>query len=297
MSLKKPLSIMAIAGTAIATLLVLLGDRNSEQRLATAPEYERVWSDPEINNALSKTVNNASADGVSEDFRLDIGRLYDLSYETDPALMDFASSINKSPACVVDIAKRVVENDPTVNVRCENNKVAGNSSKVLLPGDYESVCRYIDSHEYCRKVKVADHPYEEYSDEELLSLVTSSPEAAVILARRVVDASESRIFYEHAVALSGRPGPLEEWMLHRNTGGLIRMNGELDVERAIVGYEIYLTTARLNYGSDALREYERILIEQGIDLEPIKQRAAVTYEELTDLRKTLVGMNWEDRSS
>jgi len=133
----------------------------------------------------------------------------------------------------------------TDSKRFTNKSGVTADAMIVIPGQYETVCRTYGAHEYSHRVKVADHPYENYSDKELYALANSSPEAAIILARRVPNNIESEKYYEIAMALSGRPGPLEEWMMHRNLGGLVRHNGVLDIDKAILGYEVYLTTSRL----------------------------------------------------
>lgn len=274
--------------------LVILAVLASGNRPATAPagldaasdeSPPDVWSEPEVLNSLT--------DGVDSEFRFDTGRLYDVAYEADPALIAFATSIGKTPACLIDIVRMQVEGSTEPPARCEYKAPSHASDQVVIPGAYETVCRTIGTQEICRRVKVADHPYEQYSDGELRSLAETSPEAAVILARRSPDDSEAEAYYERAVALSGKPGPLEEWMLHRNLGGLVHIDGSLDVGKAKMGYEIYLTTSRLGYGVEAVAEYERVLIEAEIDLAPIRSRANERFERLTETREAIVATGWE----
>lgn len=247
---------------------------------------ESVWSNPDIANSLTNDIDT--------DFKIDINRLYDLAYENDQRLADFARSINKSPACVIAIAKLHIDNLDTIRSSCKNSDPSTlNESFVVLPGTYETVCRTLGGDEVCRRVKVADHPYEKYSSDELGALATTSPEAAIILARRLEDDDSSERLYEQAVALSGRPGPLEEWMLHRNVGGLVYVNGQLDVEKAIVGLEIYLTTARLGYAEDAVAEYVRVLRSENVDIDEIQQRADARFSRISATRKSLLAEEWE----
>ncbi len=249
------------------------------------PSTNVVWATPNISNALSDTVES--------EFELDAGRLYDIGYESDPALVEFSQSIGKSPGCVLEMAKRVVDQVEPDLSRCRGESDSNSfDDLVLLPGTYESVCRMQQGQEICRRMKVADHPYERYSDDELRSLALSSPEASIILARRLEDDAASERYYERAVALSGRPGPLAEWMLQRNLGGLVRHDGVLDIDKAALGYEIYLTTSRLGYGADAVAEFERVLSEEGVDVRAIQKKAADRFQRITDLRSSLVSDAW-----
>ena len=198
-----------------------------------------------------------------DNFRFDMDRLYDLSYEVDPELVEFASSIDVVPSCLIRFIKAQKEKQP--GPHCGRVQTADHSAHMLIPGVYETFCYSVGSDEVCRRVKTSDHPYESYSDAELIALSESSPEAAVILARRVSDPQESAEFYEKAVVLSGKPGPLEEWMYQKDKGGLEWRNGLLDVEKAKVGYGVYAITSRLGYGEKALQEYKHALVEAGVD--------------------------------
>lgn len=283
--------IIVVAGLVALLILAALASvnrpvaPNGESGVLADESVPDVWSEPEALNSLT--------DAVESEFQFDAGRLYDLSYETDSGLVAFAESIGKTPACLIDLVKRQVEGSAEAPLRCADRPSGHASNKVVTPGTYETVCRNMGAQEVCRRVKVADHPYERYSDAELRSLAETSPEAAVILARRSQDEGEAEAYYERAVALSGKPGPLEEWMLHRNLGGLVHIGGSLDVDKAKLGYEIYLTTSRLGYGADAAAEYERMLVEANIDLAPIQARANERFERLTDTREALVATGWE----
>ena len=79
--------------------------------------------------------------------------------------------------------------------------------------------------------------------------------------------------YERAVVLSGKPGPLLDYMVYTNTVGLERTDGVLDVERAKVGYEMTLTMAKFRDAEDEIIFYEEALTEAGIDLAPMRAKA------------------------
>ena len=282
--------VLLVAALALATWVAIenLASRDDESEFSTvaSDSGQAVWKEPDIVNSL--------AQAVSSEFEFDGSRLYDISYEIDPALTAFAKSIGKSPACVIQLVKLQVEKSDVALDSCSLDRDTSADAMVVVPGSYETVCKMQGGREYCRRVKVGDHPYEKYSDDQLRSLAESSPEAAVILARRLPDDEQSESYYEKAVALSGRPGPLEEWMLHRNLGGLVHVDGVLDVDKAILGYEIYLTTNRLGgYGASALPEYERVLLDANIDLAPVKDRAERRFARLTDARQAIVGTQWE----
>jgi hypothetical protein len=218
-------------------------------------------------------------------FKFDMDRLYDISYEVDPDLVEFASSIDVIPSCLIRVIKAQEEQQPAPH--CGRVQKADYSVHMLLPGVYETFCYSVDSDEFCRRVKTADHPYESYSDAELMTLSESSPEAAIILARRASDTEASARLYERAVALSGRPGPLEEWMYQKNTGGLEWRNGVLDVDKAKVGYGVYAITGRLGYGESALQKYRSILLQAGVDVDALDAEADEKFASLSELRKDL----------
>jgi hypothetical protein len=273
----------------ISALLVLvafyLSNNRTELEQQHVAENESVWTNPEVVNSL--------IGGVETGFKFDSDRLYDISYEVAPDLVAFAASIGKTPACLIEIVKREIDGITPPESQCRGNAPSLTDEKVILPGTYETDCRIMRGQETCRRVKVADHPYEKYSDDELRALAYTSAEAAIILARRIPDDALSEQHYEQAVVLSGRPGPLEEWMLQRNLGGLVQIGGVLDMNKAKLGYEIYLTTAQLGYGNDAAAEYERILKDANVDLGPIQRRADARFARLTNARRAIVSGGWE----
>lgn len=247
-----------------------------------------------------RTDNAASGDvtapqALTGDFRFDLSRLYDLSYQTDAGLVAFAEQNDITVECVIAGIKEQLHGTvaPDLCNFSASAVRAADAHKVSI-GVYEYRCVEANGQQNCRTVKAVPHPYEAYTDEELESLALSVPEAAVILARRSEDDSVSSGYYEQAVALSGKAGPLEEWMIHRDLGGLETINGELNVEKASLGYEIYLTTSALGYGSDILSEYEEKLTAAGIDLAPIQEKAQLRLTRINELRTSLVGRPWGD---
>jgi hypothetical protein len=237
---------------------------------------------------------NAPELAEQDSFRFDMDRLYDISYEADPKLVEFASSIDVTPSCLIGFIKAQKEKQPVPH--CGRVKATDYSAHMLLPGVYETICYTVDGDEVCRRIKTDDHPYEVYSDEELASSAESSPEAAIILARRISDSEASARLYERAVALSGRPGPLEEWMYQKNTGGLEWRNGVLDVDKAKVGYGVYAITGRLGYGENNLQEYRSVLSQAGVDVDALDVEADEKFASLSELRMELLAQPWEGGS-
>ena len=148
-----------------------------------------------------------------------------------------------------------------------------------------------------------------YSDEELRNMASTSPEAAVTLARRtVLDKDEAERWYERAVVLSSKPGPLIEWMLHQNIEGIDENSGVLDgdaiavypslllldVEHAKVAYEISLIAEMLGFEQGVVVEkYEKGLTKEGVDLEPIRKQAEARFAQMTADRMELLSAPWE----
>jgi hypothetical protein len=200
---------------------------------------------------------------------VDPGRLREKSYETDPDIQVIARELGVMPACVIALAQY----------------------QILHMAMEDGVCPQPPQAEPARMLAVAmDHPYVKYSDAELESLAISDPIAAVVLARRTESDAKARKLYERAVALSGLTDPLLEWMSLRDSAGLFRKNGVLDVEAAKKGYAIFLTVAALEGHEDPIIEtYQRELRNQGVDLGIIERQAAQHVADLRRERKELTG--------
>jgi|GEM_PF-3070466 len=224
-------------------------------------------------------------------FKFDLSRLYDLSYEVDPELVAYSAFIGLTPSCLIAHVKAQKENQPAPH--CGRVRQTDHSAHLLLPGVYEESCYPSNQDQICTRVKTAEHPYEAYSDVELAYMADTSPEAAVILARRTENPQVSARLYKKAVALSGKPGPLEEWMFQKNTGGLVWQNGVLDMEKAKVGYVVYTITGKLGYGATARQKYEEVLIQAGVDIKALDAEASEKFRSLTELRRDLTGNGWE----
>jgi len=140
--------------------------------------------------------------------------------------------------------------------------------------------------------------YANYTLAELESLAVVSAEAAVMLARRTQSTDEAERLYERAVVLSGKPGPLVEWMHLRDLGGIEHYNGVLNVDKALLGYEVALIQARFPYARQANKKsvyyYERLLADAGIPLDAAREHAAIRYVRMTRARHEIVGFPWEN---
>ena len=59
-------------------------------------------------------------------------------------------------------------------------------------------------------------------------------------------------------------------------------------------YEVSLVMGWLGWPDDArLRYVEGALLEEGYDLEPVRQRAVERYNRITQRRLELLGRNWD----
>ena len=235
-------------------------------RPAAKPEIK--FAGPGIDSDLSPKVDS--------DFQIDPNRLYDITYETDPALVAFAEANDTTPKCLIDVLKRHLYGEPEHSDACD---------QVRQQQEQETNAMHVQVSE--------DHPYASYSDDELRSLATSSPEAALILARRLGFSEESEQWYERAVILSGKPGPLVEWLHSQSMGGLQFSNDVLEVESATVGYEVLLVVAKFGDAKDAVAMFSKALTDAGVDLAPIQARADQRFARLTQARQELVGEPWE----
>jgi len=234
----------------------------------------------------------ASAPGAA--FAFDFTRLSDPAYETDPDLVRWAAGYGLTTPCLLAQVRLRTAREPVGDACDIASWIARHDRLYVLPGTYEEVCRPQGAEVICRTERVAAHPFETFGNHELESLALSFPEAAVLLARRSNDPAVSERYYEQAVALSGRPGPLLEWMGQTGLGGLEFRGGHLDVGKATLGYEIYLVMTAFDHGAHAADGYADALIDAGVELAPIRQRASERLERLHRLRMSLLGSGWEE---
>ena len=228
------------------------------------------------------------------DFVFDVTRLNDPAYENDAGLVWFAAGRGLSASCLLAQIRSRLADAHWPDVCDVGNWAARHDRLYVLPGTYEEVCSLQGAEVICRTERVAAHPFEKLANHELESLALSFPEAAVLLARRSSDPAVSERYYEQAVALSGRPGPLLEWMRQTGIGGLEFNGGDLDVGKAMLGYEIYLVTQAFDHGGPAVDGYADALAGSGVALAPIHQRASERLERLRQLRMSLLGSGWEE---
>lgn len=270
----KRVFIAVISIAAIALLVqAVSGKREARQTdIADAREMEPLLTEdpivPQREEDLSDahqiwvpTVDDIKRTRLDPAFSIDSSRLYDLAYLNDPDLLAYARTQNFSAECIVAREKRRLDG-------------------VEVP---KGVC----AHAYTSMmVNPNKDDFEAFSDQELQSLAETDASAAVILGRRVNDRDRSEYWYEVAVALSGKPGPLEEWISGRD-------QGLTEAEYNALRYEVYLAAAAIGgYGIDALPTLEVELSEAGVPLEPIRQRANERLRRLTAMRMSLVGRGW-----
>lgn len=252
--------------------------------------------DASLTGGVAERVDNPSASvrAPFSEWVVDLSRLGDPAYETDVDLVRLANGYGLTASCLLAQVRLRTAGSPVRDACDAARWVARHDGLHVLPGTYEDVCRLRGAQVVCRPEKVAAHPFEQFENHELESLALSSPEAAVVLARRLPDPAAAERYYEQAVALSGRPGPLLEWMTRTGTGGLEFYGDQLDVGKAMLGYEIYLVMTAFEHGRQAADDYAGMLAGAGVDLEPIRQRAGERLERLRRLRLSLLGSDWEE---
>jgi hypothetical protein len=204
---------------------------------------------------------------ATDNFKVDPDRLYDIGYESDPGLIEYAASLSTTPACLIAVIKSQVYGDGIPPLpECTSEPEPLTSPPVS--------------------------PYEGYSEAELQSLVTTSAEAAVELGRRAETIADAERYFDRAVALSGSAEPLKE-LLGWHRGGLHWDNGELDVEAAKAGYEIVLLMTRFGDVEESKQAFEEELRKAHVQLGPIQQAAAARYARMALEHQQLTGDTWE----
>lgn len=256
--MKKPL---LVAGAALAAV-ALWSSRPAE------PPAE-VRAGPPVVHEAPVEADPAPAAPVA--LHYDSDRLYDKAYENDPGIQDIARRINLPARCVIEGLKQY-QDDIAISDDCLD-ALARAQMDAAGPS-----------------LAVGEQEFGQYSDDELRSMATSDARAAVALARRTESDAEAKVLYDRAVALSGVGEPLIEWMYDRETGGLFKVDGVLDVEAAMQGYKTHLVVSAIDSWRDPILEsYQRELMLAGVDLGDVEREAAAEAERLLDARDRLVG--------
>lgn len=253
---------LALALFAVTTLLVLKHDAKGPGTplplTDTAPPQEDFAVAP---GGGAESPQLASvAESNDDSFVVDRERLYDVSYLVDPLLIAHATANNVTAECLLARAKK----------RRDGVEIA------------RGVCRRLDAVHFLNP-KTGD--YASLSNDELASLALADASAAVVMGRRLNNRVLSERWFELAVALSGKAGPLQEWVANHDDDLGRR-------ERLELQYEVYLTTAALGFDTGAAEVARERLTSEGVDLAPIYERANARLERLSGLRQTYVGKPW-----
>ncbi|MGH8194918.1 MAG: hypothetical protein ACREQ8_11030 [Woeseiaceae bacterium] len=265
--------VIGVTATALLAVLVLAvkGDRDPDLAEQEAPPMST--APPSEPQDLEERLPVINADG-QEMPQIDMQRLLnERGYQNDPAVKYHAEMAQMTPYCFVETLKAHVNNDPMPE-GCPTGPIVdeeegGRPDRMVVPDD---------------------NPYTEWSNAQLESAAVSDAVAAVMLARRMEDNAEARRWFERAVALTGDPGPLLEWMWNRETGGIYSENGVTDLAKLKFGYKIWLIAAEIEgQPSEALEVFEEELVAHHVDLREIKAQATAEAHNLLELRQQLTG--------
>ena len=195
-------------------------------------------------------------------FEIDDSRLYDLSYLTDPALVGYAESIDRTPECVVQRARLDRYDAPTHNPR-------------------DDVCYSVTAKKFTIPMEPENLGFMTIG--ELKALAETQPAANLMLAyhyHRSQQFADAERVLERAVALSGSPNPLYK---------IAHANG---VTNDMLRWEIYLTAETLGRKNHPMM---RELLREKLTIEErqiAERRAQDRVARLTALRDELVGRPW-----
>lgn len=290
-------TVLSVAAVITVSIAVISPKESNDQSTAesSAGRLTTTATPPSQGKGFESKSATSAANGASDAaFDFDKDRLYDPSYETDPALVEFAAEHGISPKCLIARVKAYFDRVPA-DQACANESAKYDYSAHRLNIRTETyVCEDVSGVPHCQTVRVREHPYDEYSDAELRYLADSSAEASFLLAKRLGWDDEAEFFFEQAVALSGKSGPLEHFLVMKDASGISRSNGKLQAPQAMTTYEVSLVMGWLGWPDDArLRYVEGALLEEGYDLEPVRQRAVERYNRITQRRLELLGRNWD----
>jgi hypothetical protein len=278
-------NIKEIAGLVVLVSTIGLVSWWAVTNLGNAPTKPQVETQPTGKEARPSAAQQPSATGQPSAEPsvtllgeiVDTSRLYDRTFENDPQIQRLARKTGVPAGCLIASWKMALYQEEIPDGVCA--------------GNLTSSVHFIDAER--------DHPYNQYSNEQLRALAAqSSPEAAIILARREANVQESKQLYEQAVVLAGTGTPLVEWMTTHDTGGMIHEGDQLDVKRAKVGYEVYLVVHAIEAEPETaitVEAYREELLAAGVDVEPIERRAAEYFEQLTAQRHAISNSGWEQQ--
>lgn len=141
------------------------------------------------------------------------------------------------------------------------------------------------------------HHYFEYANEALEQLALADPIAAQVLGHRNLyeDPDASEAYFLRAAALSGKPGPIIDYLgLY---GGLLGEPGSdklLNEEAALRGYTLAIAVNRIGYPLLISRHYRRALEDHGVSEARIAAAEVETnqiLEQMEQTRTALIGGN------
>jgi hypothetical protein len=276
--------------------MTVISDNEWNDQNATEPpaRTSRTAAPVPSSSEYSESADETPAENSAANFEFDANRLYDPSYENDPALIELAARQGISPACLIARVKSAIDQVPATEACANEESRYDYSAHKLSIWAEEIVCEELNGHELCRTVRKIEHPYDDFSDAELRYLADSSAEASFLLAKRLGWDDEAESLFEQAVALSGKSGPLVQILILKDAVGISRTNGDLDVPRAMTTYEVSLVMNWLGWPDDSLlRAAEASLVGDGHDLRAIKQRAEKRYDRITQRRLELLGYDWD----
>lgn len=215
---------------------------------------EEAESAASIDTAVSA---DESAEASETLFEVDRARLYDVSYLTDPQLIAYAESIDRTAECVLVAGREKVSPDTSDDSACFSVSQAQHRIEFTVGG------------------------LSDMTDDQLLALAVSDPNANLVLAHRhSSDPEIANRHIERAMALSGKAGPVQ--MLQATD----------DVPFLVHAVEVLLTSEELGRHIDPmiLANFRHGLTD---DLQTLaEERAYRRAEQIKRLRKDLVGEPW-----
>jgi len=215
---------------------------------------EEVESAASVDTAASP---NEPAEESDTFFEVDRERLYDVSYLTDPHLIAYAESIDRTAECVLAASREKVSADTSDDPACFSVSQAQHRIDFTVYG------------------------LSDMTDDQLLALAESDPNANLVLARRHSNDPEiANNHIERAMALSGKAGPVQ---MLQATDNIPRMAHAL---------EVLVTSKELGRQIDPmiLATFRHGLTD---DLQVLaEERAYQRADRIKRLRKDLVGKPW-----